>query len=208
MSTHPFRSWAPLVIVLLAAIAGCARTADHEPSTKACACEDSNAKAIDQALLAWLSKARTFHHLADLAEGDEQAGDAGAASIDKAIAPLDQLVTGTVPPGNPPEVREVLSDTYARLAELRARRGDFERADKDVTAGLGYAPDKTYFRGHLLEVRGLIYDKLGQQLEKAGKSAEAKAIRLKAMQASFEAVRVQDEVIKSTLGDAGAPTRD
>ena len=127
---------------------------DHEPSTKACACEDSNAKAIDQALLAWLSKARTFHHLADLAEGDEPAGDAGAASIDKAIAPLDQLVAGAVPPGNPPEVREVLADTYARLAELRARRGDFERADKDVTAGLGYAPDKTYFRGHLLEVRG------------------------------------------------------
>ena len=87
-------------------------------------------------------------------------GDGGAASIDKAIAPLDQLVTGAVPPGNPPEVREVLADTYARLAELRARRGDFERADKDVTSGLGFAPEKTYFHGHLLEVRGLIYDKL------------------------------------------------
>ena len=209
MSTHLFRGWSRIAIVVLVAIAGCSRAAEHEPSTKACACEDSNAKAIDQALLAWLSKARTFHHLADLAEGDERAGaDAGAASIDKAIAPLEQLVAGAVPPGNPPEVREVLADTYARMAELRARRGDFERADKDVSIGLGYAPDKTYFRGHLLEVRGLIYDKLGQQLEKAGKSAEANVIRQKAMQASFEAVRVQDEVIKSTLGDAGAPTRD
>jgi tetratricopeptide (TPR) repeat protein len=195
-----------LAIVLFATMAACARDSSHEATKNACACEDANAKAVDQALMAWLSKARTLHHLADLAE--DSAADGGATDIDKVIAPLDQLVSGAVPPGNPPEVREVLADTYARLAELRARRGDFERADKDVVAGLGHAPDKTYFRGHLLEVRGLIYDKLSENLEKAGKSAEAKSARQKAMQASFEAVRIQDEVIKSTLGDAGSPTRD
>ena len=189
-------------------VAGCANREEHEPAAKACACEDVNAKPVDQALVAWLSKARSLHHIADLAESEEPAGDAGKASIDKAIAPLDQLVGGAVPSGNPPEVREVLADTYARLAELRARRGDFERADKDVVSGLGFAPDKTYFRGHLLEVRGLIYDKLSQSLEKSGKSAEAKMARQKAMQASVDAVRMQDEVIKGTLGDAGLPTRD
>jgi hypothetical protein len=208
MSGDWVREKARLAVVLVAGLAGCARAADHEASSKACACEDANVKPVDQALMAWLSKARTLHHLADLAEAEEPAGDAGATSIDKAIAPLEQLVSGAVPPGNPPEVREVLADTYARLAELRARRGDFERADKDVTAGLGYAPDKTYFRGHLLEVRGLIYDKLSQNLEKTGKSAEAKLARQKAMQASFEAVRMQDEVINSTLGDAGSKARD
>jgi tetratricopeptide (TPR) repeat protein len=208
MSTQHLKAKVAVAVVLLATISGCARTERSHEVTNACACEDANAKAVDQALMAWLSKARTLHHLADLAEGDEQAGDAGAASIDKAIAPLDQLVTGAVPTGNPPEVREVLADTYARLAELRARRGDFERADKDVRIGLGYAPDNTYFRGHLLEVRGLIYDRLSQNLEKAGRSEEAKAARQKAMQASFEAVRLQDEVIKSTLGDAGSKARD
>jgi tetratricopeptide (TPR) repeat protein len=147
--------------------------------------------------MAWLSKARSLHHLADLAESED--------AIDKAIAPLDELVGGTKPPGNPPEVKEVLADTYARLAELRSRRGDFQRADEDVEAGLGYAPDKTYFRGHLLEVRGLIFDKLSQNLEKAGKGSEAKQAREKAMRASLEAVRLQDDVIKSTLGDAGGP---
>ena len=207
MNGRLLRGIARLAVILWAGVAGCSRGDDHE-GPKTCACEDANAKAIDQALLAWLSKARSLHHLADLAEGEETPGDAGAASIDKAIGRLDQLVTGAVPAGNPPEVREVLADTYARLAELRARRGDFERADKDVTAGLGFAPDKTYFRGHLLEVRGLVYDKLSQNLEKAGKSAEAKLARQRALQASFEAVRMQDEVIKSTLGDAGSKARD
>jgi hypothetical protein len=195
-------------MLLLVVVAGCAnREVDRENLGKTCACEDT-AKPVDQALLAWLSKARSLHHLADLAEGEEQIGDAGAASIDKAISPLEQLVGGTVPSGNPPEVREVMADTYARLAELRTRRGDFERADKDVTSGLGFAPDKTYFRGHLLEVRGLIYDNLSQNLQRSGKSAEAKVARQKAMEASFEAVRMQDEVIKSTLGDAGSKARD
>lgn len=208
MSERPVRVKARFAFALVAAIAGCSRAGDHEIASHACACEDANAKLVDQALMAWLSKARTLHHLADLAEGDEPVGDAGSDSIDKAIAPLDKLVAGTVPPGKPPEVGEVLADTYARLAELRARRGDFERADKDVGAGLGFAPDKTYFRGHLLEVRGLIYDKLSQTLDKAGKGAEARVARQKAMQASVEAVRTQDEVIKSSLGDAGSTTRD
>jgi hypothetical protein len=197
-----------IALILLVAVSGCAREVARDTGDKTCACEDTSGKPVDQALLAWLSKARSLHHLADLAESEEQPGDAGVDSIDKAIAPLEQLVSGTVPGGNPPEVREVMADTYARLAELRARRGDFERADKDVTSGLGYAPDKTYFRGHLLEVRGLVYDKLSQNLERSGKSAEAKVARQKAMQASFEAVRMQDEVIKSTLGDAGSKARD
>jgi hypothetical protein len=209
MIQKAFRIAPRLAAIALLVVASCAnREADRDLSGKSCACEDTSAKPVDQALLAWLSKARSLHHLADLAEAEEQPGDAGVASIDKAIAPLEQLVGGTVPSGNPPEVREVMADTYARLAELRARRGDFDRADKDVTSGLGFAPDKTYFRGHLLEVRGLVYDKLSQNLERSGKSNEARAARQKAMQASFEAVKMQDEVIKSTLGDAGSKARD
>jgi len=146
--------------------------------------------------MAWLSKARTLHHLADVAE------DEGA--VDKAIASLDQLVGGAMPPGRPAEATEVMADTYARLAELRARRGEYERADRDVASGLELAPGPTYYRGHLLEVRGLIYEKQGGDLAKAGRAAEAKQAREKAIATNLNAVRIQNEVIKNTLGDAGA----
>jgi hypothetical protein len=169
-------------------------------STRPCPNEEGVAKPVDPILMAWLSKARTLHHLADLAEGE--------GSVDKAIAPLEQLVGGTLPSGQPVEAQEVMADTYARLAELRARKGEYARADQDVASGLAFAATPTYFRGHLLEVRGLIFEKQSGDLEKAGKIAEAKQAREKAVAASLDAVRIQDEVIKSTLGDAGPATRD
>jgi hypothetical protein len=186
--------------LLLLPFAGCAK-ATPEASNRSRACEEGDAKVVDQLLLAWLSKARTLHHLADVAEEE--------GSLDRAIAPLEQLVGGTLPPGQPTEAAEVMADTYARLAELRSRRGDFARADQDVVSGLGYSVAPTYFRGHLLEVRGLIHEKESAELEKSGKSAEAKRAREKAVAFSLEAVRIQDDVIKKTLGDAGGPaTRD
>jgi tetratricopeptide (TPR) repeat protein len=189
-----------LLVVLLLVFGGCARESREAPE-RARPCEEADAKLVDQVLLAWLSKARTLHHLADLAEDE--------GSVEKAIAPLEQLVGGTMPRGQPPEASEVMADTYARLADLRARRGDYERADQDIASGLKYAPTPTYFRGHLLEVRGLIYEKQSSDLEKAGRVSEAKHARETAASASLEAVRIQDEVIKSTLGSAGGPaTRD
>ena len=192
-------AYAVALLLVAMVLGGCARASREEP-TSFCPCEPAAARPVDPALLAWLSKARTLHHLADLAEDE--------GSFDKAVAALEQLVGGTLPAGPPPEAAEVMADTYARLAELRARRGEYERADKDVAAGLGFAPAPTYFRGHLLEVRGLVFEKQSADLEKAGKKDDAKRAREKASAASLEAVRIQDEVIKRTLGDAGPATRD
>jgi hypothetical protein len=189
-----------LVAVALVALGACSKREEPVTSSRACPCEEGDSKPVDQLLLAWLSKARTLHHLADLAEDE--------GSIDKAIAPLEQLVGGALPHGQSPEVAEVMADTYARLADLRTRKRDYARADQDIASGLKFAPAPTYFRGHLLEVRGLIHQKEGDDLAKAGKTAEAKLAREKALAASVEAVRIQDEVIKSTLGDAGPATRD
>jgi hypothetical protein len=191
----------PIAAIALALLPLACSRATPEALQRSRGCEEADAKVVDQLLLAWLSKARTLHHLADVAEDE--------GSPDKAIAPLEQLVHGTMPPGQPAEAAEVMADTYARLAELRARSGDFERADQDVASGLGYAPAPTYFRGHLLEVRGLIHEKESAALEKSGKTADAKRARERAVSFSLEAIRIQDQVIKSTLGDAGGPaTRD
>jgi tetratricopeptide (TPR) repeat protein len=186
-----------LLASTLVVLTGCAK--ERETSSVACPPEQADVRPVDQALLAWLSKARTLHHLADLAEEE--------GSIDQAIARLEELAGGTMPGGRPPEAAEVMADTYARIAELRTRRGDYERADQAVTSGLAYAPGATYFRGHLLEVRGLVYEKQSGDFEKAGRASEAKKAREKGLTASLEAVRIQDEVIRSTLGDAGGPTK-
>jgi hypothetical protein len=177
---------------------GCSR---EPPATHSlCNCDEPGAKPVDPQLMAWLSKARTLHHLADLGEAD--------GAFDRAIASLEQLVTGLEPSGPRPEVDEVMADSYARMAELRVRQEEFERAEDDVVKGLERARARTYFRGHLFEVRGLVYEKLSEKLAKAGKGAEAEEARQKATRASSEAVRLQDEVIEQALADSGSPTRD
>ena len=199
MRDRPIIVWRACALIAALMASGCAR-AERSAPLAACTAEATDAAVVDQVLLAWLSKARTLHHLADLAEGD--------GSPDRAMASLEQLVGGVLPPGQPAEAIEVMADTYARLAELRARGGDYERADRDVGAGLELAPGSTYFRGHLLEVRGLVYEKQSAELEKAGRAADAKQARVKALSASLEAVRIQDEVIKNALGDGGPATRE
>lgn len=177
--------------VLLLALGGCARReAPSERSQRSENCPPSE-QVVDQRLLAWLSKARTLHHLADMSETD--------GTVDGAIAPLEQLVAGDAP--RSPETDEVLADTYARLAELRTRKGELDRAEEAVDKGLRYAPGANYFHGHLLEVRGLVYEKLSDSLAKAGKRVEAEEARQKAIRASVEAVRMQDDVIGRAVGD-------
>src|SRR4051795_9015535 len=89
---------------------------------------------VDPILLAFLSRARSAHHLADDLEGG---GDLKASA-----EPLERLVAGPLPRVGgaelAPEVREVLADTFARLADLHSRQGDFERALQDVQQGLGH----------------------------------------------------------------------
>ena len=195
-------SFAGTWLVAVALAIGCSRR-DGSPSWARgdCPCEKADARPVDAELLAWLSKGRSLHHLADLAEND--------GANDRAAAALDRLVTGPIPLGGSPEVDEVLADTYARLAELESRQGNYEKAEQRIAAGLERAAEISYFRGHLLEVRGLVLERLAKQRADEGRGAEAAEARQDAIRASLEAVRIQDEVIKRTLGDAGgAPVRD
>src|SRR5262249_1581626 len=112
---------------------------------------DSNGdKVVDVELMAFLSEARALHHQANLKE------DSGALS--GAAAAMERLISARRPhDGRPtPEVQEVLADAYARLAGIYLRQNALPRAAEATKSGLGFAPDPTYFRGHLLEVEGLI----------------------------------------------------
>ena len=153
---------------------------------------------VDPALLAFLSKAKAIHIEADIAEGE---GD-----VPRAISLLEQLLTGPVPGGSapPPEAREVMSDTLARQAELLSGEGDLDRATAAIERGLDLARERTHYRGRLMEVLGMIEQRRHDRLVEAGDDKGAEAAKARAIKALEEAVAIQDEVIRRTLGDGGA----
>lgn len=179
-------------------LVGCARSErDRAGAQQPAPAEPAGATVVDPVLLAFLSKARSAHHKAD---GAEAQGDTASA-----IAALEALTRGPRPGGERPlvEVREVLSDTHARLADLQSARGQFDAAIEQVQAGLDLATDVTYFRGHLFEVRGLVEERRAKALEERGETERAREARKSAIAAFDEAVRIQDQVIMNALGDAG-----
>lgn len=175
------------VLALVASFAGCSREA---PSPDRCHEEDAGMP-VDPLLLAFLSRARAAHHLADDHEGT---GDLNAA-----LAPLAQVVAGPLPhaPSGElaPEVREVLADTRARLADLRSRLGAYDQAIADVQAGLEQARAPNYFRGHLLETEGLVEERRAKALEGKDPSASG-AARKRAIELLEQAMAVQSGVIE------------
>jgi len=146
---------------------------------------------VDPILLAFLSRARSAHHLAD---DLESGGDLKASA-----EPLERLVLGPLPHVGSrelgPEVHEVLADTFARLADLHSRQGLFERALDDVQQGLSHAREPNYFRGHLLETEGLVEERHAKALEKSDPTAAA-AIRKRAIGLLEQAMAVQSGVIE------------
>jgi len=150
---------------------------------------------VDADLMAFLSEARALHHEANL---KEDAGD-----VDGAIDAMNRLVAAARP-RQAPEVDEVLSDAFARLAELRMKKGELGPAEDALHRGLAHAPEPTYFRGHLLEVEGLVEEARAASLADAGKPVEARAARERAIVLLEDVVKIQDQVIQRSLANKQA----
>jgi tetratricopeptide (TPR) repeat protein len=166
-----------------------------EPGASGCPSAEPGGKPIDSSVMAFLSIARARHHKADMRE---KSGD-----VPGAIVELEPLVAMQAPAAV--EVDEVLADTHARLAELRLASNDLDGAKREVEAGLLRARSATYFRGHLLEVEGLVEEARAARLADAGHADEAAGARTRAMALLEEAVRVQQQVIEQALpGDGGS----
>lgn len=183
-----------LLVAAIAALAvalGCTRREGGEP--------ENGAPMVDTALMAFLSEARALHHQANLRE---ESGD-----LPGAAAAMGRLVSARRPhDGSAPEVREVVADAYARLAEIQLRLRALDRAAEAVRAGLTYATEPTYFRGHLLEVEGLVQEARASELADAGAPDEAARARARAIQLLEEVVKIQDEVIQRSLASRDAST--
>ncbi len=201
----PFALAAAFALAATLALGACSR-AEPTSSSGSGACQPGDAGTpVDATLLAFLSSARAAHHIAD---EHEEAGDLPAA-----VAVLRKIVTGPVPGGTKPrpEAAEVLADTRARIADLESRTGQFDAADRDVADGLELAKTRSYFRGHLFEVRGLVEQRRAAMIAKAvdagsadaGDAAAIAAAKQRAISAFEEAMRIQNEVIREAVPDGG-----
>ena len=176
-------------VAAVPAAIGCSRD-----SGSAGHCQCPGAKPlVDPLLVAFLSKARAAHHVADQLEarGDVR----GAASQ------LETLLGGPKPgyPQLPAEVKEVLSDTHARLADLLSRQSKFDAAEQHVRKGLKLSPDASYFRGHLFEVLGLVEERRSSALAARGERPLADKARQRAIDAFEQAINIQDAVIRTAI---------
>jgi hypothetical protein len=171
------------------ACTGCARKRESVAG-----CPSATPALVDTTVMAFLSAARALHHEADL---KDESGDVAGA-----IAAMEKLVA--LPEPHASEVDEVLADAYARLVEMRLATRDWEGADRDVRAGLAYAPDPTYFRGHLLEVAGRVEEARAGAAADAGRKDEAARARARSFDLLEQAVQVQQRVIERALADGGS----
>jgi hypothetical protein len=197
MTTRLSRALPLCLVCLLSALFGAACSRAVETTAPGCASAEPGAQPIDTDVMAFLSAARALHHEADLKED--------AKDLRGAIAAMQRLVALPVPhPGTRVvEVEEVLADAYARMADLEVRAGDVDGALRDSQAGLDHAQDPTYFRGHLLEVEGVAEKSRAGALADAGRAAEAEQAKQRAIVLLHDAVKVQEQVIDKSLGDAG-----
>lgn len=173
--------------LVLAGPVGC----KAQPSPPSACPELDAGTPVDPALLAFLSRARSAHHAADAFEAKN---DLAAAERE-----LAALLDGALPANrNAPEVREVLADTLARRADLASRAARFDAAEADIARGLGLVTEPSYFRGHLVEVRGLVEERRAKALSAAGDTAGAERARDRAIAAFQEAMQIQSAVIERT----------
>jgi tetratricopeptide (TPR) repeat protein len=146
--------------------------------------------------MAFLSKARSAHHQADIEEEGQ--------NLDGAIAALEKITaTPLADVASRDEAKEVVADTRARLADLRSQQGKFDEAEKEVSEGLKLAPDDSYFEGHLFEMRGVNEERRAKALAESGDKTGAEAARKRAFTSFEKAIDVQDRVIRKELADAG-----
>ena len=197
-STRPAHCpWLLLIattLIVSAWAAACARS--DTPESVPC---PSAISPVNTELLAYLSQARAAHHAADLQEDN---GD-----LNEAIASLRALTPASQQAPSTPETDEILADTYARLGDLESRMENFETADGDVDAGLRLTPAPTYFRGHLLETRGLIEQRRFKSLDRRGDARGAQLARQRAIAAFEASMRVQQAVIRRSIPNLAPSAR-
>ncbi len=152
---------------------------------------------VDPALLAFLSRARAAHHVADGLE-EQHPQDA--------LRTLRAVLEGPLPgraETRPAEVLEVLADTTARVADLESQARDFDAAVLSISEALPWVPEPSYFRGHLYEVLGIVEERRARVLTESGNAQSADQAKNRSLAAFETSMSIQAEVIRTSSANAG-----
>jgi len=183
-------AWALLALVGTGAVCACQK-AEQEAPTPVTVCPEVDAGAvIDPGLLAFLSRARAAHHLADLAEEKQD--------VEEALRVLGEFLKGKAPPARA-EAEEVLADTHARVADLESQLGRFDEANASVERGLTLAKGTTYYLGHLLETKGVVAERLAKKKRAEGDEQAARRAEKAAVDAYERSMQIQEKVLDQLL---------
>jgi len=155
-----------------------------------CPCAPPDSAVVDRELLAFLSRARSAHHAADMFDGET------TEEPERALSALLRVTEGPQPATTTPEIAEVLADTWARIAELEGRLGRFEDATRSVERGLGLAPKVSYYEGHLHEVLGTVLERQHRLLLERGQHEEAARAKARALASLERSMHIQEQVIE------------
>lgn len=146
---------------------------------------------VDRSLMACLGAMRAYHRQADLhlARGDH----AGA------VASVEQIVALKCASRENPEVQEAVLDAYGRLARLHLKRGALAQAGRYIQTGLKRPGGDSFFRANLHTIRGDWLDLRATGLDRAGKRAEADALRRQAIQAFEVSARMNRRLLEELV---------
>lgn len=166
------RAAAVLLVVALAACEG--RPAERPP--------------LSQPLLAALSQARAYHHIADLQLAD--------GAPDAAAVALERILDLPFPAGAP-EGEDAILDARARLGKLHLAAGRLDEAQRVIDDGLGGARRESFFLANLWSVRGELHEARARAL--AADPAAARDERRAAIAAYERSIQINERVQRALL---------
>ncbi len=137
-----------LVLAVFAVATSCGNTSDDGPKQSVTQLPEPG-DVIDEPLMLAMSRAKNFHHIANVYLQD--------GNVDAAVAELRKILTIEFPAGAR-EAQDVLLDARARLGKLLLGQAKQEDALRVIDEGIASATRESYFLANLYTVRGEILE--------------------------------------------------
>ncbi len=137
-----------LILAVFAVATSCGNTSDDPPQRSVTQLPDPG-EVIDEPLMLAMSRAKNFHHIANVYLQD--------GNVDAAVAEVRKILTIEFPAGAP-EAQDVLLDARARLGKLLLGQAKQEESLRVVDEGIASATRESYFLANLYTVRGEILE--------------------------------------------------
>jgi tetratricopeptide (TPR) repeat protein len=177
--------------VAAAAVNGCGRASNDNENQRSVTQLAQPDDVLDEALMLSLSRAKNFHHKANVYLQD--------GNVDAAIEEVGQILTIPFPAGAP-EGQDVLLDARARLGKLLLGQAKQQEALRVVDEGIAASSRESYFLANLYTVRGEI---LETSAPNAANEDEARQIRRQAIEAFEQSNQMQLKIQKRLMREMG-----